>query len=419
MKNFLIVILFAVLCLFGYLYWEKRNDEKESLQQNTALIQEQIRNVGKLVVTEGTFSQVFTYKNSKSFYFDVLSARKKALIIVNADVSVAYDLSKLDIEIDEENKRVIIHSIPEEEIKINPNIKYYDVTQDYLNQFEAEDYNKIKSRVEKGLREKIEKSRLKTNAKNRLISELQKIYIQTTGKTALSYREKELVGHGTSSHAEGFGSPIGKLKGINLAIEDMSPRDLRAYAIYEGERVCLEFEGGIKVEGSIITGTRNLQGKIIIISFEDCTVTHGDEILFQPDWGRYDMAVGKEIISAFAGPADHYSFDLITHNPSSTTIKSQLTPEREELESLYKAVSNIRHGENTKFSLNAAFDILKKHHKNDWLLAIEIYELAVDHDQSLADEVKAYLLELTKRRPEISHLIEDGIEMTETKLVSP
>ena len=245
------------------------------------------------------------------------------------------------------------------------------------------------------------------------------IYIQTTGKTALSYREKELVGHGTSSHAEGFGSPIGKLKGINLAIEDMSPRDLRAYAIYEGERVSLEFEGGIKVEGSIITGTRNLQGKIIIISFEDCTVTHGDDILFKPDWGRYDMAVGKEIISAFAGPADHYSFDLITHNPSSTTIKSQLTPEREELESLYKAVSNIRHGENTKFSLNAAFDILKKHHKNDWLLAIEIYELAVDNDQSMADEVKTYLLELKKRRPEIAHLIEDGIEMTETKLVSP
>ncbi|MFV8280201.1 aromatic amino acid hydroxylase [Christiangramia marina] len=245
------------------------------------------------------------------------------------------------------------------------------------------------------------------------------IYIQTTGKTALSYREKELVGHGTSSHADGFGSPIGKLKGINLAIEDMSPRDLRAYAIYEGERVSLEFEGGIKVEGSIITGTRNLQGKIIIISFEDCTVTHGDEILFQPDWGRYDMAVGKAIISAFAGPADHYSFDLITHNPSSTTIKTQLTPEREELESLYKAVSNIRHGENTKFSLNAAFDILKKHHKNDWLLAIEIYELAVDNDQSLADEVKTYLLELKKRRPEIAHLIEDGIKMTESKLVSP
>jgi len=167
------------LIILGFMYWDQKNDEKESLKENTALIQEQIKNVGKLVVTEGTFSQVFTYKNSKSFYFDILSARKKALIVVNADVSVAYDLSKLDIEVDETGKRVIIKGIPKEEIKINPNIKYYDVTQDYLNQFEAEDYNKIKSKVEKGLREKIDKSPLKLNAKNRLVSELQKIYILT------------------------------------------------------------------------------------------------------------------------------------------------------------------------------------------------------------------------------------------------
>ena len=180
MKNILVSVLVIAIVILGFMYWEQRNDEKERLEENTALIQKQIRNVGKLVVTEGTFSQVFTYRNSKSFYFDVFSARKKALIVVNADVSVAYDLSKLDIEVDEENKRVIIRDIPQEEIKINPNIKYYDVTQDYLNQFEAEDYNKIKSKIEKGLREKIENSTLKTNAKNRLVSELQKIYILTS-----------------------------------------------------------------------------------------------------------------------------------------------------------------------------------------------------------------------------------------------
>ncbi|SDS14500.1 DUF4230 domain-containing protein [Gramella sp. MAR_2010_147] len=180
MKNILLAILMVAVVILGFMYWQQKNNEKESLEENTALIQEQIRNVGKLVVTEGTFSQVFTYKNSKSFYFDVLSARKKALIVVNADVSVAYDLSKLDVEVDEEGKRVIIKNIPKEEIKINPNIKYYDVTQDYLNQFEAEDYNKIKSRIEKGLQEKIEKSTLKSNAKNRLVSELQKIYILTS-----------------------------------------------------------------------------------------------------------------------------------------------------------------------------------------------------------------------------------------------
>src|SRR5690606_22620907 len=122
------------------------------------------------------------------------------------------------------------------------------------------------------------------------------IYIQTTGKTALAYREKELVGHGTSTHAEGFGSPIGKLKGINIAIEDMSPRDLMAYAIYEGETVGLEFEGDITVSGEIITGSRNLRGEIIIISFKSCTVKHGDTILFQPEWCTYDKAVGNKKI---------------------------------------------------------------------------------------------------------------------------
>ena len=235
------------------------------------------------------------------------------------------------------------------------------------------------------------------------------IYFQTTGKTALASREKELVGHGIENHPDGFGSPIGKLKGINLAIEDMSPRDLRAYDIYEGEKISFEFEGGIVVKGEIITGTRNLHGKVILISLDKCTVTYKDEVLFKPEWGKFDMAVGKEVISAFAGPADWHFFDMITHKPGSTTIKSKKTPEREELESLYEAVRNIREGENTKFSLQAAFDILKKHHPKDWLLSVEIYELAYGKDEKLAAEVLEHLEKVKQQRPKVAHLVDNGL----------
>ncbi|MAM18248.1 MAG: DUF4230 domain-containing protein [Christiangramia sp.] len=193
MKNLLVGILAIGIVILGFLYYKEKKQERESFEERTALIQEQIRNVGKLVVTEGTFSQVYSYKNSKSFYLDIFSARKKALIVVNAEVSVSYDLSKLETEIDAENQRVIIRKIPSEEININPNIKYYDVTQDYLNQFDAEDYNKIKSRIEKGLREKIEQSTLKSNAQNRLISELQKIYILTNSMGwTLEYQDTQI-----------------------------------------------------------------------------------------------------------------------------------------------------------------------------------------------------------------------------------
>ena len=238
------------------------------------------------------------------------------------------------------------------------------------------------------------------------------VYVQTTGKTALSYREKELVGHGTEYHAEGFGSPIGKLKGINLAIEEMSPRDLRAYDIYEGEQVTLEFEGNIKVVGEIVTGTRNLQGEILLIKFKNCTVTHNDIVLFQPEWGIYDMAVGKKVISAFSGPADVNSFDMINHVPSSQTIKQKKSTEREELEKLYLSVRNIREGKPAATTLKEAFASVSAGHPNDWLLSVEIAELAKKEGNSdLVDKVLNHLEKVKSNRPEVAHLIDNGLEL--------
>ena len=238
------------------------------------------------------------------------------------------------------------------------------------------------------------------------------VYVQTTGKTALSYREKELVGHGTEYHAEGFGSPIGKLKGINLAIEEMSPRDLRAYDIYEGEQVTLEFEGNIKVVGEIVTGTRNLQGEILLIKFKNCTVTHNDTVLFQPEWGIYDMAVGKKVISAFSGPADVNSFDMINHVPSSQTIKQKKSAEREELEKLYLSVRNIREGKPAATTLKEAFASVSAGHPNDWLLSVEIAELAKKEGNSdLVDKVLNHLEKVKINRPEIAHLVDNGLEL--------
>lgn len=244
------------------------------------------------------------------------------------------------------------------------------------------------------------------------------VYVQTTGKTALAYREKELVGHGTEYHAEGFGSPIGKLKGINIAIEDMSPRDLSAYAIYEGEQVTLEFEGNIKVTGEIITGTRNIQGKIVLIKFKNCTVSQGDTILFQPEWGIYDMAVGKEVISAYAGPADVNSFDMISHVPSSHTIKQKKSAAREELEQLYQHVRNIRENKTAPLTLEQLFSEVASKHSNDWLLSVEIAEIAhAKNNNELLEKVLHHLEHLKKIRPEVSLLISNGIELIFPELV--
>jgi hypothetical protein len=179
MRNIFLGIVIAFVIVFGLRYCENRKDNREKLEASTALIQKELKNVGKLVVTEGSYAQVFTYSNSKDLLYGLVPTQKKALVVVNAEASISYDLSKVKTEIDETTKTVTITHIPEPELKINPNIEYYDVTQDYLNQFDASDYNKIKKRIETSLRKKIEASELRTNAENRLVSELQKIYILT------------------------------------------------------------------------------------------------------------------------------------------------------------------------------------------------------------------------------------------------
>jgi len=190
MRKILIGVFLTLLFVFVFRYCSNKNENRQQLLERTALIQKELINVGKLVVTEGYFSQVFTYEDSKKFYFDVLSARKKAIVIVNAKVTVGYDLSKIVSTIDQNAKTLTISFIPKEEINIYPSIEYYDVTQDYLNQFDAKDYNIVKQRVDRLIEGKINNSDLKSNAKNRLISELQKIYILTnTLGWTLKYNE--------------------------------------------------------------------------------------------------------------------------------------------------------------------------------------------------------------------------------------
>lgn len=175
-------IVFISCCivafLLAYRYCDFKNSDS-SLESDTNLIQQQIVNVGKLVVTEGHFSEVLTYKDQQSYFMNMLSFQKKALLVVNADVTVSYDLRQVKYEIDEKSKTVTITNIPDEEIKISPDIKFYDIDQSSLNPFTGDDYNKINKSVKANLEKKIEKSTLKSNAKNRLVSELSKMLILT------------------------------------------------------------------------------------------------------------------------------------------------------------------------------------------------------------------------------------------------
>jgi len=177
-RKWIIVILVGLVLFFGYMYFSSKGDTSV-VEYDTALIQQQIKNVGKLVVTEGHFAEVITYKDSKKYLGDFISFEKKAIVVINADVTVSFDLSKMKYDIDSINKVITVIEIPKEEIKIAPDFKYYNTESSTFNEFTGQDYNKINKIARANLSKKIQASTLKTNAKNRLLSELNSLFIVT------------------------------------------------------------------------------------------------------------------------------------------------------------------------------------------------------------------------------------------------
>ena len=179
MKKFFIIAVICILIGSGLTFFiMKKVSNKGNVLPDTELIAEQMKNVSKLVVNEAKISQIYNYKDEKSF-MNLMSFDKKALVVVNADVQIMYDLSKLQYHVDEANKIVKITFIPKEEIKINPDIKIYDLEESRFNAFEGADYNKIQESVKKQFQEKVMKSNIQANAKNRLVSELGKFLVVT------------------------------------------------------------------------------------------------------------------------------------------------------------------------------------------------------------------------------------------------
>ena len=240
------------------------------------------------------------------------------------------------------------------------------------------------------------------------------IYLQTKGPTALASQGRELIGHGTHQHPDGFGSPVGKLEGTNLAIEDMSPRDLEAYGIVEGKQVTLNFEGGVCVQGRIVTGKRDIRGKIQLITFRECRVTYQEEVLFDPSWGVYDMAVGKSVVSAFAGPADDKSFKNIHKKSEVTAQKIQYSEAEKALHKEYAEIRRLRQENETTANIHEKLDLIwgriKSKYYNDWLLILECYELMTVLGHKFTNEAKDYLKTLSND-DNLKGLIKNGLSL--------
>lgn len=238
-------------------------------------------------------------------------------------------------------------------------------------------------------------------------------FIKTTGPSALSFDGKQLSGHGKEYHKDGFSSPVGKLLGIEKPIEDMTIIELMDCGIRPQFTAVLEFESGITVNG-YVQYIQQHEEKTFLISFSDCTVKERNgNVLFKPEWGVYDMAVGDRIVSVFNGAADKDAYEELTHVSKQQTTAVVYDQETMQLHEIYKTIRRIREGQESDVLLSELFNRLKAKHREDWLAPLEVLEI-LHHRKvnvELEKQVRIYLEMKALNEKEHTKLINDGLHV--------
>ncbi len=236
-------------------------------------------------------------------------------------------------------------------------------------------------------------------------------FIRFTGPVALAYGDQELNDQGPEHHPQGFSSPLGPLTDGRF-LTTLSDDELRKLGTQK-----IAYASGYELQGDLKSITRR-DGKLLLLTFENCTVTKSGQIVFDPAWGRYDLAVGEKASSVFGGAGDRRRYLEKTGGlkPLYVKPKTNLTEENRALNELYADVRAIREagklGDIQKKRLGQIAARLFNEFPDDWLLRIELLELF--KDQPELDEISSELVDdlgrISKTRKDRAEMIKRGLE---------
>lgn len=235
----------------------------------------------------------------------------------------------------------------------------------------------------------------------------QVIFFRTTGPTQLAYKNAQLPGHDKNFHSHGYSTPIGKYTASS-----------KSWKI--GEKVEINFESGFLVVGTVQT-TIEKDGKTLLLKLNEATVTYQGKTFFEPSWGDFDLAFGTHIPSVYGGPADRAAYGDIDDFVAARVPAPKYDSTTLRLHGFYQQVRDLRksglQGESLATKVQEIFTSYRKAFSLDWLLALELYEIAVQKlpNHEVVRLLKKDLEEMMSRLPDKKQTIMDGIQLATVK----
>jgi phenylalanine-4-hydroxylase len=204
-------------------------------------------------------------------------------------------------------------------------------------------------------------------------------FLGFSGPVQICFGDRELENQSKQRHPTGFSSPLGRYRGCEDKVpEQMSDQDLGKIGLVLGQYCEIRLVNGFRIMGVPLKVQRskdgvNSDGRLLYISWTNCTVRRGSVIYFDPSWGEFDLVFGESVRSVFGGPADRDAFGEyetggISTQPGRTSPYSQ--HELRQFES-YAKIGNARV---TSDSLQDLAVSVLADPDADWLVKLELVE---------------------------------------------
>lgn len=262
-------------------------------------------------------------------------------------------------------------------------------------------------------------------------------YLQFEGPVQLSYAECEIPGHSRKYHAQGFGSPIGLIQGEARPIASWTSEDWARYGVFWSDFLTekkltqsasamaaplrLQFSSGVVVQGNLASRVLR-QNKTILLTFTQCRVDYKAQVLFDPSWGDFDMAIGSTVPSVFGGPADRDAFGEMSDFQSVRVPKIEFTQTQRAVHELYQKVGSMREdAAKTPPSLpdleSLECEITEKAPHQDWLIRLELLELSLHYfpRSPIVSRLEKHLRNCAHENIELREVILDGLSLLDRR----
>lgn len=181
----------AMLIIF--LVWRGLTKKSgDQIQNDYYIITNQIRKMNKMVVMEQDFSSIQKTKVTSQLLGGMLPNIEKQLItFTKTNAQVSYDLSKMKLEVDSVNKKLIIRELPNADIRITPSVEIQSLDDSFFDRFKEKDFQKITKSAKDNAYKSVNQERLRNEGRKQLLENLENIFVLAK---ALNYTIEDKTG---------------------------------------------------------------------------------------------------------------------------------------------------------------------------------------------------------------------------------